>query len=124
VYGVFHASREYFGKDPRKLTLAEAATLAGILLPPALPAPEQSPGPVGARRNEVLRRMLRAGTITPAAFRQAAREPLAFQPGADYAPMARPADWRREPDVIRLPPELRPSLQRPDSAAAASPAGR
>ncbi|HEX8454518.1 MAG TPA: transglycosylase domain-containing protein [Longimicrobium sp.] len=120
VYGVFHASREYFGKDPRKLSLAEAATLAGILLPPALPSPEQSPGPVGARRNEVLRRMLEAGRITPAAYRQAAREPLAFQPGADYAPMARPVDWKREPEVIRLPPELRPSLQ-PDSAQGPAP---
>ena len=124
VYGVHHAAREYFGKDVRRLTLGEAATLAGILLPPALQSPETSPGPVGARRNEVLRRMLHAGTITPAAYRQAAREPLAFQPGADYAPMARPADWRREPDVIRLPPELRPSLQRPDSAAAPSPAAQ
>ncbi len=127
VYGVFHASREYFGKDVKRLTLGEAATLAGFLLPPALPFPEQAPGPVGARRNEVLRRMLAAGRITEAAYRQAAREPLAFQPGADYAPMSRPADWRRQPEVISLPPELRPSRQLADSAAAAaaqpSPAG-
>jgi hypothetical protein len=124
VYGIFHASREYFGKDVRRLTLGEAATLAGILLPPALPAPEQSPGAVGARRNEVLKRLLNAGKITEAAYRQAAREPLAFQPGADYAPMSRPVDWKREPEVIRLPPELRPSRQTaPDSAAAPSPGG-
>lgn len=120
VYGIFHASREYFGKDVRRLTLGEAATLAGILLPPALPSPERSPGAVGARRNEVLRRMLEARKITDAAFRQAAAEPLAFQPGADYAPMSRPADWKREPETIRLPPELRPSQQRPDSAQAAA----
>ena len=63
--------------------------------------------------------MLASGRITEAAYRQAAREPLAFQPGADYAPMSRPADWRREPDVIRLPPELQPSRQLADSAAAA-----
>lgn len=121
VYGIFHASREYFGKDVRRLTLGEAATLAGVLLRPALTSPEQSPGAVGARRNEVLRRMLERGKITAAAYRQAAAEPLAFQPGADYAPMSRPADWKRTPGVIQLPPELRPSLQRPDSAAAPTP---
>ena len=116
VYGIFHASREYFAKDVRRLTLGEAATLAGILLRPTLVSPEQTPGAVGARRNEVLRRMLARGKITEAAYRQAAAEPLAFQPGADYNPMSRPADWKREPAVIQLPPELRPSLQRPDSA--------
>lgn len=125
VYGVFHAAREYFGKDVRRLTLGEAATLAGILLPPRLADPEGSPGAVGARRNEVLRRMLAVGDIDAAAFRTAAAEPLAFQPGADYAPMSRPLDWRAEPEVIRLPPGLRP---RPDSAASppedgASPGG-
>jgi membrane peptidoglycan carboxypeptidase len=119
VYGVMHGAREYFGKDVRRLTLGEAATLAGFLLPPALPAPETTPGAVGARRNEVLRRMLRNGRITEAAMRQAAREPLAFQPGADYVPMARPLEWRAQPEVIRLPPELSPSR---DSARA--PAGR
>lgn len=108
LYGLFHASQEFFGKDPRQLTLGEAATLAGILFPPRLRDPEANPGAVGTRRNEVLRLMLQAGDITPEHFRAAVREPLGFQPGLDYAPMSRPADWRSEPAVIRLPPELSP----------------
>ena len=120
IYGVQQAAQEYFGKDARRLTLSEAATLAGILLPPRLADPEAAPGAVGTRRNEVLQILLATGRIDPAAYRAAVAEPLAFQPGVDYAPMSRPVDWQAEPQVIRLPEALRP---KPDSAAAASPGG-
>jgi hypothetical protein len=115
IYGVHHAAEEYFGKDARSLSLSEAATLAGMLLPPRMLNPQTSPGAVGARRNEVLERMLAVGEIDRAAYEQALREPLAFQPGIDYAPMTRPAEWGKEPVVIRLPPGLIPA---PDSARA------
>ncbi|HET7230996.1 MAG TPA: transglycosylase domain-containing protein [Longimicrobium sp.] len=115
IYGVQHAAEEFFGKDSRKLTPGEAATLAGMLMPPRVINPESSPGAVGARRNEVLRRMLEAGTMDRAAFDQAVREPLAFQPGIDYEPMTRPLGWGKEPEVIRLPPGSIPAT---DSAAA------
>jgi membrane peptidoglycan carboxypeptidase len=117
VYGVQHAAEEYFGKEARRLSLSEAATLAGMLLPPRMVNPQNSPGAVGARRNEVLQRMLAAGEIDRAAYDQALREPLAFQPGIDYAPMTRPAEWGKEPEVIRLPPGLVPAT---DSSAAES----
>ena len=121
IYGVMHGAEEYFGKDVRRLTHGEAATLAGILLPPRLRDPEARPGAVGARRNEVLRRMRFAGQLGEAQLRAALLEPLAFQPGIDYAPMTRPLDWEQEPEPIRLPPELRPTL--PDSLAARSGTG-
>ena len=120
VYGVKHAAEEFFGKDARQLTPSEAATLAGMLLPPRLVNPESSPGAVGARRNEVLRRMLAAGDIDRAVYDQALREPLAFQPGIDYAPMTRPAEFGKEPEVIRLPPG---SIPVSDSSSGRSPGG-
>lgn len=118
VYGVGHASREYFGKEPQRLSVSEAATLAGILLPPRLLDPEEDPGRVGPRRNEVLRTLLSRGVIGQDAFRAAVAEPLAFQPGVDYAPMSRPADWKAAPDTIRLP--LARDTAAADSAAAAA----
>lgn len=108
VYGIHHASQEFFGKDARRLTLGEAATLAGVLLPPRLADPAGNPGAVGTRRNEVLRLMLQARDITAEQYRAAASEPLGFQPGLDYAPMTRPPGWDQDPEVIRLPPELSP----------------
>jgi hypothetical protein len=109
VYGVGSAARDFFGKDARDLTLGEAATLAGILLPPRLADPEAEPGAAGARRNEVLRRLLAEGHVAQPAHDAATREPLGFQPGLEHAPMSRPIDWPGEVEVIRLPEALRPA---------------
>jgi membrane peptidoglycan carboxypeptidase len=114
VFGVHHAARDFFGKEPQQLTLGESATLAGLLLEPRIRAPERSPGAVGARRNEVLRRMRAAGVISEADYRAATAEPLGFQPGVEDAPMSRPPGWDEPVPVMRLP-------LRPDSAAQQNP---
>jgi membrane peptidoglycan carboxypeptidase len=105
VHGVHHASTEFLGKEPRGLTIAEAATLAGLLLPPRIHDPRERVGAVAVRRSEVLRQMLDAGAITPEEYDRAIQEPLGFQPGPEFRPMTRPAGWDREPDVIRIPSE-------------------
>lgn len=112
VFGVGNAAREFFDKEPGQLSVAESATLAGLLLPPRIPNPEDRPGAVGARRNEILRRMLAEGWIDAATLQRALAEPLPFQPGLEFAPMSRPAGWDVEPAIIELPAP-------PDSAAAA-----
>lgn len=116
VFGVYQAAREYFDKEPARLTPGEAATLAGLLLPPRISNPDRMQGAAGARRNEVLRRMRAAGLLGQAQYRAALAEPLAFQPGIEYEPMTRPLGWRAEPGLIRLPDERNPALQPPDSA--------
>jgi membrane peptidoglycan carboxypeptidase len=113
VYGVFHASREFFGRLPNELTLGQAATLAGLLLPPRIEDPKTRLGAVGPRRNEVLHVMLIGGLIDEASYRAALAEPLGFQPGLDQMPFSRPASWGQRSTVIRLPPNLRPL---PDSS--------
>ncbi len=115
VYGVYHAAQEYFGKDPRQLTLSETATLAGLLLEPRIADPENRVGAVGVRRNEVLKVMRTGGLISPEQYRAAVEEPLGFQPGLEKMPMSRPADWLRPAAPIRLPEALRPH---PDSTEA------
>ena len=112
LYGIYHAAQEYFGKPPGALTLAETATLAGLLLPPRIRNPEARIGAVGVRRNEVLQQMLDAGSIGAAEYRTAIAEPLGFQPGIDEAPMTR-ALGAKQPRVIRVPTDL-PS-ETPDS---------
>jgi hypothetical protein len=108
VYGIFHASQEYFGKLPNELTLGQAATLAGLMLPPRIEDPKARLGAVGPRRNEVLQVMLAGGLIDEASYRAAVAEPLGFQPGLDQMPFSRPATWGQRTNVIRLPPNLRP----------------
>lgn len=118
VQGLWHAAREYFNKAPSALTLSEAATLAGLLLPPRITDPQRDVGAVGARRNEVLDVLLRGELISVEDYRRAIAEPLGFQPGIGDMPMTRPADWGAEPDTIRLPEEIRRSLAEPDSVEA------
>jgi penicillin-binding protein 1A len=75
-YGVEAASRYYFGKPAAKLTLAEAATLVGIIPAPSRYSPYRTPDVVLKNRNRVLRRMVEEGFITPAQHDQAMAQPL------------------------------------------------
>jgi penicillin-binding protein 1B len=83
VRGVAQAARVYFGKDLPDLTLAEAATIAGMIQSPARYAPDRHPDEAGARRNVVLAGMVRDGAITLEQARAAGREPVAVAPLAD-----------------------------------------
>jgi membrane peptidoglycan carboxypeptidase len=120
VFGIWQAAHEYFGKDPRQLTLGETATLAGLLLPPRILDPASRVGAVGERRNEVLRVMLSGGLIDQAEYAAASAEPLGIKPGLDQMPMSRPADWGSPNQTLRLPPNLRP--QPSDSTKSRTPA--
>lgn len=109
IYGIYHASREYFEKLPEDLTLGEAATLAALLLEPRIEDPQTRVGAVGARRREILRVMLLGELITPDQYREAIAEPLGFQPGLEQMPMTRPPEWGEAEEAIRLPPAWRPT---------------
>lgn len=111
VFGVSHAAREFFRKEPRELTLGESATMAGLLLAPRIRSPERVPGVVGARRNEVLRALLAEGAIGEDAYRRAIAEPLVFQPGIEVLPMTRPPRWDQPVPVMRLPAPSSPAAQ-------------
>ncbi|HWM90986.1 MAG TPA: PBP1A family penicillin-binding protein [Thermoanaerobaculia bacterium] len=75
-YGAEAASRYYFGKSAAKLTLAEAATLVGIIPAPSRYSPYRTPEQVLKNRNRVLRRMLEEGFINPQQHSEALAQPL------------------------------------------------
>ncbi len=79
-YGIETAARHYFGKPAARLTLAEAATLAGVVQGPALYDPVRHPDRARARRNVVLDRMAQLGYIEEPAASAAKREPLRTAP--------------------------------------------
>lgn len=76
AYGIEAASRRYFGKPAARLTLAEAATLAGVVRYPYAYNPRLHPGAARQRRDTVLDRMVQLGWVRPAAARAAAARPL------------------------------------------------
>jgi penicillin-binding protein 1A len=64
VYGMEAAAQHYFGKSVGDLTVAEAATLAGIPKRPTDYSPNRNPELTLKRRNHVLNRMVDTGAIT------------------------------------------------------------
>src|SRR5262245_12068119 len=76
AYGVESASKTYFGKPLRDLTLSECSLLAGIPANPRLYSPRMRPAAARARRAKVLRNMLATGAITQVEFNNAMGSPL------------------------------------------------
>ncbi len=64
AYGVDAAAHSYFGNSARNITLAEAATLAGMLKAPSTYSPSNHPQAAEAREQTVLTAMADAGFIT------------------------------------------------------------
>ena len=88
-YGVEAASRYYFDKPASKLTLTEAATLAGIIPAPSRYSPYRNAEQVKRNRDRVLRRMLDERYITRQQYEQAVAQPLLVssqQPEEIFAP--------------------------------------
>jgi len=76
IHGVPEAARLYFGKDVNNITLAEAATIAGIIQSPGTLSPFNNPVHAKERRNVVLGAMADAGFVSKDAADRAAKEPL------------------------------------------------
>ena len=76
AYGIERAAQVYFGHGASKLTLAEAALLAGIPSDPSLYNPVTDPKAAHQRRREVLQAMLDQKDITYNEYRLANRTPL------------------------------------------------
>ncbi|WP_344170214.1 transglycosylase domain-containing protein [Pilimelia columellifera] len=78
TYGVFAASRVYFGKHPKDLTIDQAAMLAGMVKAPSAFDPNTPTGypQAVARRDYVIGQMVETGAITPAQATTAKAAPL------------------------------------------------
>jgi len=89
-YGVEAASRYYFDKPAAKLTLPEAAMLAGIIPAPSRYSPYRTPDLVLKQRDRVLRRMFEERFIkTQEEYQQALATPMLVtpqQPEESFAP--------------------------------------
>jgi len=76
VHGMGEAARYFFGRNIENLTLAEAATMAGMIRAPNFYSPYKNPEISKERRNMVLKRMLDLGKISPQEYQVARTVPL------------------------------------------------
>src|SRR5262245_61767725 len=76
AYGIETAAETYFHTTANKLTLRQAALLAGIVRAPGAYDPVTHPQAARARRDEVIDKMLELGWVDPAAAAIAKAKPL------------------------------------------------
>jgi penicillin-binding protein 1B len=76
INGFGQAAQTYFGKDVKRLDLAQCAMLAGMIQHPSYLNPYRHPDRVIARRNLVLDAMVETGKITKDDAERAKAEPL------------------------------------------------
>ena len=123
-YGVEEASRFYFGKGVQKLTIGEAAMIAGLVQSPERLSPVKHPLAAKERQKYVLRRMAEEGFISHRVAEQEMARPLLVAshpedpPGAWYADAVRKyldqhyGAERVETDGLVVDIAMHPALQR------------
>jgi penicillin-binding protein 1A len=80
TYGVEAASRRYFGKPARDLTIPECATLAGLPQLPERYSPLNNPDISRERRDQVLFKLLETGYISDADYNRSVVSDLQVSP--------------------------------------------
>jgi penicillin-binding protein 1A len=80
AYGIEAASQRYFGKPAERLTLGEAALLAGMMKGPSRYSPVSATERASRRATVVLNEMVRIHAITPEERAQAIASPVRVNP--------------------------------------------
>jgi membrane peptidoglycan carboxypeptidase len=81
AWGIEAAAETYFHTTASKLSLTQAATLAGIVEDPSRYDPIANPNDSLTRRNTVLARMMQTGVLSPAAEAKAMKQKLVLHTG-------------------------------------------
>lgn len=103
IEGVRAASLTYLGKEPRRLTLGEAALLVALPQSPETRRPDRHPARARAARDRVLDRLAAQGIIAPDEVRVAKAEavPTARRPLPQIAPHLSEEMAAERPDLSR-----------------------
>jgi penicillin-binding protein 1A len=88
AYGVQAAAETYFSRPARRLTLTQAALLAGLPQAPSVYDPLDRPTVARGRRNDVLAALRASADISPSRYRAAVRSSLHLRPSRRYSAVA------------------------------------
>ena len=102
IEGVRSASRAWFGKDPQRLTTAEAALLVALPQAPEARRPDRNPVAARAARDRVLDRLTEQGTVTQDAADSARLDPVPHRQTAFPALAQHLAHEMRRDDPVSL----------------------
>lgn len=102
ICGVDAAARAWFGKSVERVSLGEAATIAGVISAPNAYSPLKHLKEAKERRDIALGRMADVGVITEAEAEKAIAEPLVLHPAED----GKRAPWVVDAAIEKLEGEL------------------
>ncbi|MDR9485895.1 MAG: penicillin-binding protein 1C [Sediminimonas sp.] len=113
--GVRAATLAWFGKEPTRLTPAQAALLVALPQSPEARRPDENPAAARVARDRVLARMVQAGVLTAEAHQAALRAPVpsarrafpALAPHMADRAVADAPDARRHDLTLRAPVQRR-----------------
>lgn len=122
VEGVRAASLQWFGKEPRRLTPAQAALLVALPQSPERRRPDRRPEVAKAARDRVLTRAAQLGIIDDDEARAATAEPVPTMRRAfpSIAPLLAARLVRETPGASRIETTIDARLQRRAEALAAT----
>jgi len=116
AYGIEAASEHYFGTSAAKLTLPQAAMLAGLVQNPNGYDPVAHPDAGIQRRNVVLDRMAELGTASQAAVTKAKKSKFDAKAGDDVASGCQSTDYPFICDYVKRTVLTMPSLGKTEKA--------
>ncbi|MCC6917705.1 MAG: penicillin-binding protein 1C [Alphaproteobacteria bacterium] len=113
IEGVRAASLAYFGKEPKRLTLAEAALLVALPQSPERNRPDRSPARARAQRDKVLRILAEKGVIGEREAQEAMQDsvPAARIAMPFRAPHLAQEARRERPDAREIVTTIDPRIQ-------------
>lgn len=76
IFGINVASRQYFNRKPKDLTVDQASTLVGMLKGTTYYNPVRNPENAKKRRNIVLRQMVKNGHLNEKEFEELSKKPV------------------------------------------------
>lgn len=79
-YGIEEASKNFFGKSAKEISISEAAFLAGLPQAPTLYSPYVYPDLAKQRQNDVLKKMREQNFLTEEEYQQEIKKPLVVLP--------------------------------------------
>ena len=109
THGVEAAAKRYFGKSARKITVAEAALLAGLLKAPSKYAPTKNPDLAERRASIVIANMVDANMLTSSQAMAAIAAPARVRNPSGITGYEYAADW-----VVDILPRLLVGERRSD----------
>lgn len=120
VEGIRAASLQWFGKEPRRLSPAEAALLVALPQSPERRRPDRNPDAAREARNRVLARAAEAGLLSQPDAEAAMAEPVPQMRRAfpTLAPLLAARLKRENAGAIRIETTIDPGLQRRAEALA------